>query len=136
MIEEEKITAEASEHFEKHELQCKCGCERSEMDALFLERLEAVRKEFKRPMQITSAFRCENHPIEKAKVHGPTQKPSGMHPQGRAIDCAVRGADALLLIQIALSQGMNGIGVSANSKTGFFIHLDDRDMDRRTIWSY
>ena len=136
MIEEEKVTAQASEHFAKHELQCKCGCETCEMDALFLERLEAVRKEFGRPMSITSAFRCENHPIEKSKAHGPFQKPTGMHPQGRAIDCAVRGADALLLIQIALTQGMNGIGVSANSKTGFFIHLDDRDMDRRTIWSY
>jgi len=46
MIEEDRVTAEASEHFSKIELQCKCGCATCEMDGLFLERLESVRKQF------------------------------------------------------------------------------------------
>ena len=130
----EEVKAQSSEHFSKLELQCQCGCETCEMDALFLERLEAVRKAFSKSMPVTSGYRCSNHPIEKAKLHGDSQKPTGMHPQGRAVDVAVSGADALTLIQIALQQGMKGVGVCQKG-TGRFIHLDDRD-GVPAIWSY
>ena len=124
---------ESSEHFSSEELMCKCGCGVSRMDGVFMERLEAVRRQFGKPMKITSAYRCPLHPIEKSKSHN-GNKPTGMHPNSRAVDVAVERGDALKLIQIALEQGMRGIGVQQKS-TGRFIHMDDRDGEP-TIWSY
>ena len=124
---------ESSEHFSKEELACRCGCGVSKMDSVFMERLEAVRRKFGKPMKITSAYRCSEHPVEKAKSHM-GNKPSGMHPNSRACDVAVDRTDAINLIQIALQQGMTGIGVCQKG-VGRFIHLDDRD-GPPTIWSY
>lgn len=124
---------ESSEHFSKEELMCRCGCGVSIMDFVFMERLEAVRRQFGKPMKITSAYRCSKHPVEKAKSHM-GNKPTGMHPNSRAVDVAVDRTDAINLIQIALQQGMTGIGVCQKG-VGRFIHLDDRD-GPPTIWSY
>ena len=120
-----------SPHFARHELQCRYSA-RCEMQSNFLDKLEAVRIEFAKPMILSSAFRDTlKHPAEKRK------KQPGYHAQGRAVDVLVFGADALRLIEIALRHGMNGIGVSQASRTPHserFIHLDDRE--DLTIWSY
>lgn len=119
--------ADSSEHFSREELQCKHtgSCEMSEA---FLQKLEDVRNKFGKPMKVTSAYRHESHPVEARKG-----SLSGYHVQGRAVDVAVRGEDAVELIQIALECGMGGIGVQQKGSSRF-IHLDDRE--NRTIWSY
>ena len=121
---------DSSEHFNRTELACRhtdlCAMEES-----FLQKLEAVRVEFNQPMKITSAFRDQTHPVQARK---PNPR-MGYHTKGRAVDVAVTGSDALRLIEIALRNGMKGIGVcqkGAHDKR--FIHLDDRD--EFMIWSY
>ena len=97
-----------------------------------MEKLEAIRIEYAKPMILSSAYRDTlKHPAEKRK------KQPGYHALGRAVDVLVFGADALRLIEIALRHEMNGIGVSQSSKTPHserFIHLDDRE--DLMIWSY
>lgn len=120
-------------HFSRSELACRCGCGMlPEID--FMERVEAVRERFGRPMTVTSAARC---PAHNARVSGTGA--TGPHTTGRAIDLAVRGWDALSVIKIALDCGFTGIGV--NQKGGSrFIHLDDLPnkpgQPRPTVWSY
>lgn len=105
------------------------------MAASFLDRLQAIRSEFGRPMVITSGYRHPTHPIEAAK---PTP---GAHATGRACDVRVHGADALRLINIARAHGMTGIGVhQRGSAQARFLHLDDLEptplRPRPWIWSY
>lgn len=120
-----------SPHFKRHELECRYSA-RCEMQSNFMEKLEAIRIEYAKPMILSSAYRDTlKHPAEQGKAK------LGYHAQGRAVDVLVFGADALRLIEIALRHGMGGIGVSQASKTPHserFIHLDDRD--EPMIWSY
>src|SRR3990167_5750086 len=91
---------------------------KSGMNADFLERLQKLRTAYGQPMTISSGYRHPSHPIEAAK-------PSpGVHSTGRACDVAVQGADALMLVHLAIEHGFTGIGVQQKG-TGRFIHLDD-----------
>ena len=118
-----------SPHFARYELQCRYSglCK---MQASYMEKLEAIRIEFAKPMILSSGYRDTlKHPAEKGKI-----KP-GYHAQGRAVDVLVFGSDALRLIEIALRHGMGGIGINQKgSKSSRFLHLDDRE--DLMIWSY
>jgi uncharacterized protein YcbK (DUF882 family) len=84
-------------------------------------------------MKITSGYRSKETNLA---VGGAENSP---HTHGKAVDVAVRGADALKLIQLALQEGFTGIGVSQKGSSRF-IHLDTMDntpeQPRPTIWSY
>lgn len=98
-------------------------------DPAFMEKVEALRRLYNRPMPVTSAARC---PAHNAKVS--STGTTGPHTTGRAIDIGVRGADALDLVRVALSLGgFTGIGVSQKGSARF-IHFDD--LPRKAIWSY
>ena len=103
------------------------------MDPGFMITLEAIRIKCGFPFTITSAYRDPTHPIEAKK-----NKP-GSHASGRAIDIAVRGDKAVMLIKVALSFGITGIGVQQKGGARF-IHLDDLSIEdgfaRPNIWSY
>ena len=122
-----------SPYFSLEEMRCQCGCGQDGMDATFMERLTSLRADWGKPMRVTSAYRCPNHPIEAKKA-----KP-GTHASGRAVDIAVQGEDAYLLLCAALGHGFTGIGVQQKGG-GRFLHLDDlKDGEgwaRPTIWSY
>ena len=120
------------ENFSAGEFTCQhCGSEGIELD--FVHKIQNLRSIYGRGMTISSGYRCPEHPIEARKAE------PGAHASGRAVDIAVAGADALLVLQLALESGnFTGVGIAQKGDFGSrFIHLDDLDNERRpTIWSY
>ena len=122
-------------HFSEKELRCKCGnCNFEGMDLAFMDKMEKIRTDpsWSKPIRVSSAFRCETYNSEVSS----TGK-DGPHTTARAIDCLVRGFDAVILIMIAVKHGMTGVGVSQKGKhSSRFIHLDDLEENRPACWSY
>jgi len=87
-------------NFSYAELQCKCGCGGNEMKPEFLNKLQAIRDEFQKPMRINSGFRCSNHDanVSSSKIAG-----KGPHTTGHAVDVGISGADALQLVELAVN---------------------------------
>lgn len=113
-------------NFEEWEFKCRhCGAVK--MQPVFLERLQALRTIYGKSIQISSGYRCPDHPVEKAK------DVPGMHTTGMAADLAVSGSDAHRVLKIAMELGFTGIGVQQKG-SGRFIHLDLRGTP--TVWSY
>jgi len=104
-----------------------------DMNAAFMDKLIALRREYGKPMVITSDLRTYDEEI-KAGRSG-----NSAHVTGRAVDVAVRGSDALELVTLAVRHGMTGIGVSQKGSARF-IHIDDLDGEpnqpRPWVWSY
>ena len=120
------------------ELVCKeSGINRMHTDTM--DRLQRVRSDYGRSIAISSGYRDITHSIEAAKIekHGR----AGAHSTGRAVDLAVRGADAVRVLALALDAGFTGIGVQQAGEKRF-IHLDDIQpeddfhVSRPWIWSY
>ena len=117
-------------YFSQDELRCKCGCGEYKFDDEALDKLNDIRRDFGRPITVTSGYRCSKHPIEAAKATG------GAHTEGKAVDLAVDRADALKLLKIALRHGVQRVGVNQKGSNRF-IHLDwSTDLTSPTIWSY
>jgi zinc D-Ala-D-Ala carboxypeptidase len=116
-------------NFKPAEFACS-HCGENEIQEELLDRLQALRNRYGRPMRITSGYRCSKHPIE-------AKKPSpGPHSSGLACDVGVEGADAHRLLGLALDAGFKGIGVQQKG-TGRFLHLDlVEGPNRPTVWSY
>ena len=113
-------------NFTEAEFRCR-HCGKQEMKPEFMGRLQALRDVYRRPMTITSGYRCPDHPIEKAKAT------PGMHSTGLACDIGVQGAEAHEVMRLAMHLGFTGIGVQQKG-AGRFIHLDLRATP--TVWSY
>ena len=119
-------------NFTKEEFDCQHTGENA-MQPDFMQRLQALRTEYGKPMIITSGYRSTEHPIEAAK------QTIGPHTTGRACDVSVSGENALLLLSLAVKHGFTGIGVKQKGSRRF-LHLDDLTIAdgyaRPTIWSY
>lgn len=120
-------------NFKAAEFDCQASGE-NDMQTAFMDKLQALRIEYGKPMRITSGYRHpQKHPIERAK------EIPGVHAFGRAADIAVSGADALKLVSLAVKHGFTGIGIQQKGASRF-IHLDDMPQNsgfpRPTIWSY
>jgi zinc D-Ala-D-Ala carboxypeptidase len=116
-------------NFKREEFLCQhCGSEGIKPE--FLDKLQALRTAYGKPMKITSGYRCNKHPIE-------AKKPSpGAHSSGLAADIAVSGADAHRLLSLALAHGFTGIGIQQKGDARF-IHLDTlTGATRPALWSY
>ena len=113
-------------YFTRAEMACK-HTGRCEMDPAFMERLEALREAYGKPMVVTSGYRDPSHPEEAKKAE------PGTHSRGIAVDIAVRGADAVRLLELALARGFRGIGVQQKGAVRF-LHLDTRNDP--ALWSY
>ena len=114
------------------EFRCKCGCGSDGMDKLFLDTIQSIRTQFG-PMEISSGYRCENHPAEKRK------REPGAHNAGVACDVSVYGESAWRLLRVAANfPEVRGVGVSQKGDLEKrFIHLDSAtDGTRPWIWSY
>jgi len=120
----------STQHFTDHELRCRCGCGEVLMADGFMRRLESIRVAYAKPMRLTSAYRCPAHDKE---IGG-----AGVHPTGRAVDVLVSGGDARRLLEIAVTHGITGVGVSQRGPHGSrFLHLDDTHGPTRPwVWSY
>lgn len=114
-------------HFRKEEFNCRCGCGENRMRPEFMDRLQALRSAYGKPMIITSGYRCAKHPVEAAKVM------PGMHSTGLAADIGVSGAEAVQVLRLAFDAGFRGVGVQQKGN-GRFIHVDLRESP--TVWSY
>lgn len=114
-------------NFKREEFTCRCGCGRNEMRSEFLERLQALRSAYGKPLHITSGYRCPQHPVEAAKAQ------PGMHAAGLAADIGISGSEAVALLRLALDAGFRGVGVQQKGN-GRFLHVDLRETP--TIWSY
>ena len=116
-------------HFKREELACKCGCGMLPKQD-FMDRVEALRLAVGFALPVTSAARCPDY---NAKVSGTGR--TGPHTTGRAIDFGVSHSQAYMVLSAALLAGFTGIGVQQKGG-GRFIHLDDLQVGRPTVWSY
>lgn len=119
----------SSRNFSARELRCKCGeCKGNvphEITTEALMALQAVREVWGKPMRLTSAYRCENHPSEREKLT------VGRHRQGIAFDIAIPwGKDRMELLALAMRVGFKGFGFGTS-----FLHLDLRE-GAATSWGY
>lgn len=124
------------------EFVCRCGCGECRMDPEFLDMLQLIRGSINLSINITSGYRCENHPEEVNKEDGP-----GAHNYGRAADMGCPGWKAIAILAAATilsAQGherpITGIGVQQKGKKRF-LHLDSMKpgefhRHRPTMWSY
>ena len=101
------------------------------VQAGLLDKLQAMRTEYGKPMRITSGYRCPQHPVE-AKKTAP-----GAHALGLAADIAAEGAEAHRILSLAFKHGFTGVGVQQKG-TGRFIHVDVRSgqLPTPSVWSY
>ena len=101
-----------------------------EMQASFMEKLQALRTAHGKAMTVTSGYRHETHPVEAEK-----DRP-GLHTMGLAVDIACGGSDAYNIMRLAFELGFTGIGV-AQSGRNRFLHLDTYTKPPRSnVWSY
>lgn len=127
-------TVTSSRYFSTAELACShCGF--AYMDEHFMKLLDELRVGFG-PITLTSAYRCPEHPIEKAKSSGP-----GAHSTGKAVDIAVSRGDAYRLLSLVFQEdydvrSFTGVGINQKGSSRF-IHLDTvTEGVRPTVWSY
>jgi zinc D-Ala-D-Ala carboxypeptidase len=120
-------------NFVEDEFRCK-HTGRVEMDPDFMDRLQALRTDYGRPMVISSGYRHPSHPVEMKKPR------PGAHTFGRAADILVSHADAVHLLELAIKHGFTGFGVAQKPGSTRFLHLDDMEPEttrpRPAIWSY
>lgn len=119
-------------NFKRSEFACK-GSGECRMDPAFMDKLQALRIEYGKPMVVSSGYRSPdyNSAVSDTGVDGP-------HTTGRAVDVLVRGSDAVQLLGLALRHGFTGVGVSQKGNSRF-LHLDMAPADkypRPMIWSY
>ena len=100
----------------------------------FANKLEGLRIAYGRPLKVTSAARCASYNV-KVSASGR----NGPHTTGEAVDIAIYGKEAWILLSLALSMGFTGIGVSQKGLNRF-LHLDtlpgSAKQPRPTVWSY
>lgn len=122
-------------HFTPFEMRCRGrGCLLAV--SAFLDRLEALREEFAKPMAVTSGYRSPEHNLAVSSTGS-----AGPHTTGRAVDIGMFGRDAYRLISLAPRHGFTGIGVKQHGQSrARFVHLDDLpdalDRPRPRLWSY
>jgi len=123
-------------NFTPDEMACQhCGAKN--MDPEFMDQLQALRDAYGRPMAVSSAYRCPDHPIEDDK--DPEDEIESPHETGRCVDVLCSHLDAYELLGLALEMGFTGIGVNQRGDSRF-LHLDTlEDGPRRPrphVWSY
>ncbi|WP_396957168.1 D-Ala-D-Ala carboxypeptidase family metallohydrolase [Nitrosomonas sp.] len=96
-----------------------------------MEKLQAIRTAYGKPMIITSGYRAKTHPVEAAKAV------PGEHSLGLAADISVRGADAFALLKVVLAHGIVRIGVKQTGDSRFLhIGMGSGKFPAPMIWSY
>jgi uncharacterized protein YcbK (DUF882 family) len=117
-----------SNHFDRSEFACPCGCGKDDVSPELVQRLERLRIEFAQPIVINSGVRC---PAHNAKVGG---VPDSAHVSGEAADLRVHsGAEIYKMLDIILFRRLfRRIGVGKS-----LIHVDvDSGKPQDTIWVY
>jgi zinc D-Ala-D-Ala carboxypeptidase len=121
-------------YFKVEEFACK-HCGEIRMDPFFLERCDRLREYYKKPLKVSSGYRCPEHNARVSKT-GLT----GPHTTGHAADFLISHVSALELLSLAVNMKVfTGVGVQQKG-SGRFLHLDDLPntpgQPRPTLWSY
>lgn len=103
-----------ADNFNLREFACKC-CGAVKIDSELVQRLQFLRDRIKRPITITSGYRCQKHNREVGGAQ------NSYHTQGLAVDIVVENYGLEELANLAKAMGFKGIGIY---KTGGFLHLD------------
>lgn len=111
-----------SDHFNRAEFACKCGCGQDTVDAGLLTILEAVRAHFGAPVTVNSGNRC---PAYNAKVGGAQ---NSQHKLSRAADITVKGVSPREVHDWLDGWHKGGLGAYAT-----FTHVDSRK--ERARWN-
>ncbi len=115
------------EYFSEEEFKCHCGCDQTEMDMDFVERLNELRDKLGYPLRISSGYRCPEHNnnVSSTGIDGP-------HTTGKAADILINYNAARELLSLAVA--FSGIGINQKGPPGArFIHLDDLGF---RLWTY
>lgn len=116
-----------SQHFNREELECRCGCGKFNVDLRLLERLELARGIARIPFRVNSCCRCENWNKQEGGLG------DSAHLMGLAADLSARnGNERWRIIDALLRAGFVRIGVGQT-----FIHADvDESKPCPVIWTY
>lgn len=116
-----------SRHFKESEFQrCSPPCSLQDMDQAFMDKLDATRDDYGKPMVLTSAYRSPEH--EKMRK----RSGSGDHPQRKGVDVkSGNGRKNHLLHKAAEKNGITRIGVHKK-----FMHLGDGIGAKKVLWAY
>lgn len=107
-----------TENFNLQEFECN-HCNSVKLSSTLVTLLQALRDELRRPIVITSGYRCTLH---NRAVGGAERS---MHLLGMAVDIAI-GPTGLSMDRLAdLAESIGFTGIGTNPKKGF-IHLDVR----------
>lgn len=114
-------TSTDTAHFSQKECDCNCGCGKTDMliDVFILA--EGIRREYDKPVTITSGRRCETY---NTLVGGAS---SSQHLKGTALDIKISGVKPSAIYKIANIYNTKG-GVGSYST---FTHIDCRGYNAR-----
>jgi zinc D-Ala-D-Ala carboxypeptidase len=121
-----------SKNFSRDELKCSFSGE-CEIEEDALQRLQALRDEWGKPIRLSSAYRSAENPRERTKKTGPGYHHGFNGKGGQAFDVLIAGEDVVPFIALAIKHGFKGIGVNQKGNQRF-IHIDTRD--KYACWSY
>jgi uncharacterized protein YcbK (DUF882 family) len=113
-----------AEFFSLNEFQCPCCC-CVKLHSLLLQKLKGLRYRIKKPVIITSGYRCPKYNMETGGVK------NSYHLLGMAADIYVPGISLAELLQVAREFGFQGIGFYPRRN---FLHLDIRATDQQVYW--
>lgn len=103
-----------------------------EMDQDLVDKLDALREQLGRRIDISSSFR---EPVHNAAVGGAQES---QHLLGKAVDI-VLPADGTYhydIVRLAYQIGFTGIGEKRRSGHAGMLHLDNRPAASRAKWTY
>lgn len=124
----------ASDYFTADQLKCRCKHCDGELyiDEEFLDIINSIREFCGFPLPVVHGYRCPLHPIEAAKPA------PGPHAQGRAVDIAVYGEQAMRLFEVARQCGIKRVGANqTGSLSSRYIHLDtSQTAPSPAFWTY
>lgn len=113
-----------AKYFFLNEFQCPC-CHCVKLHPLLLQKLKGLRYKIKKPVIITSGYRCPKYNLEAGGAK------NSYHLLGMAADIHVPGVSLNNLLQIARDFGFHGIGFYPRKN---FLHLDVRNTGQPVYW--
>lgn len=112
-------------NFKRNEFDCKCSrCSTTVHCEELSNKLQMMRTYFKKPIIVTSGYRCAAH---NAEVGGASQS---YHMQGMAADFIIPGVNVSEICCIAEAVGFTGIGMYSDG----YVHVDVRPESAKWFW--
>ena len=117
-----------STNFKSTEFDCHGSgcCSQTKIDDKLVQYLQQIRNHFGKPVNVSSAYRCEIH---NKNIGGATKS---RHKEGQAADIYISGVAPAEIAKYAESIGILGIGLYETDADGHFVHVDTRET--KSFW--